>query len=428
MLMGGGTAALAAAAGGLAVLATLTLIGWITAPHVGIGGGLAGALRSAGLLWLVAHHVEVTVHGAGRIGLLPLGLVLLPAVLIERAGRWMTSVGHVTRLLQVGPAAASVALPYALFTGAVGLASGSAAAAPSLWEAVINGFLVALIASAVGAARGLAPWRRLSGRVPPRPRSVMLGMLAALSALAACGAILGAASLLVHLTAYKAAAAALNPGAGGSVLLVLAAICYLPNSVIWAIAYMLGPGFIFGAGTAVSPAGSSLGANPAFPMLAALPADARAAFPAWLGFFVLALPYLAGVLAGVMTVRIAPTPALEAAPLWGLLTGTLAALVIGVAAKFSGGPLGAGRLAQVGPSGGETALVAVLEIGVTAALAAGAANWLIIRHHVKRLADAGLLPGPPPDSGPRPAVIVDESDDAGGHRIHVNPWGADESG
>jgi hypothetical protein len=50
MLMAGGVAALAAAGGGLAVLATLTLIGWITAPHVGLGGGLAGALRSAGLL------------------------------------------------------------------------------------------------------------------------------------------------------------------------------------------------------------------------------------------------------------------------------------------------------------------------------------------------------------------------------------------
>src|SRR5579871_6350870 len=102
MLMAGGLAALAAAGGGLAVLATLTLIGWITAPHVGLGGGLAGALRSAGLLWLVAHHVEVTVRGVGRIGLLPLGLVLLPAALIERAGRWMTHEGHVKRLRDVG--------------------------------------------------------------------------------------------------------------------------------------------------------------------------------------------------------------------------------------------------------------------------------------------------------------------------------------
>jgi hypothetical protein len=428
MLMAGGAAALAAAGGGLAVLATLTLIGWITAPHVGLGGGLVGALRSAGLLWLVAHHVQVTVHGVGKIGLLPLGLILLPAALIERAGRWMTHEGHVTSLLQVGPASVSVALPYALFTGAVAVASGTSAASPSLWQAVTMGFLIAVLASGFGAARGLAPWRGLVGRVPARPRSVVLGLLAALALLTACGAGVGAASLMIHLSAYKTAVTQLDPGAGGSVLLLLASICYLPNSVIWAVAYLLGPGFSFGIGTAVSPAGSALGAIPAFPMLAALPVDARAAFPAWLGFFVLAVPYLAGVLAGVMTVRIAPTPSLEAAPLWGLLTGTLTAAVIGLAARLSGGALGSGRLASVGPSGGEVALVALLEVGVPAALAAGAANWLIIRYHVRRLAaaagsDPQSAATAPRVSGPLPVLIVDETDDAGGHRIHVNPWG-----
>jgi hypothetical protein len=435
MLMAGGKAALAAGGGGLAVLVTLTLIGWITAPHVGLGGGLAGVLRSAGLLWLVAHHVEVSVRGAGRIGLLPIGLVLLPAVLLERAGRWMTQAGHVTRLAQVGPAAVSIALPYALFAGVVALASGTAVAAPSLWQAVMMGFLIALLAGGFGAARGLAPWRGLARRIPPRPQSVLLGMLAALAVLTVFGAVLAAASLLIHLSAYKAAVAALSPGIGGSVLLVLASICYLPNSVIWAVAYALGPGFSFGLGTAVTPAGSALGAIPAFPMLATLPVGDKAAFPAWLGFLVLAVPYLAGVLAGLVTVRIAPTPALEAAPLWGLLTGTLTAVVIGCCAHFSGGPLGAGRLASVGPAGGETGLVAVLEIGVTAALAAGAANWLIIRHHVRRLAAASAAQGALDQSeggpqsrlsGPLPALIVDETDNADGHRIHVNPWADEE--
>ena len=440
MLMAGGVAALAAAGGGLAVLATLTLIGWITAPHVGLGGGLAGALRSAGLLWLVAHHVEVTVQGVGKVGLLPLGLVLLPAALIERAGRWMTHEGHVTSLLDIGPAAVSIALPYALFTGAVAVASGTSVAVPSLWQAAMMGFLIALLASAFGAARALAPWRKLAVRVPPRPRSVLLGALAALAVLTACGAVLGALSLMLHISAYKQAVAALNPGIFGSVLLLLASLCYLPNSVIWAVAYMLGPGFSFGIGTAVSPSGSALGALPAFPMLAALPVGSTAAFPAWLGFFVLVTPYLAGALAGLMTVRIAPTPSLEAAPLWGLVTGTLTALVIGFAAKFSGGPLGAGRLASVGPAGGEVGLVAVLEVGVTAALVAGAANWLIVRHHIRRLSAAQAqkagsvrVSGPQARvsgplqrvSTPLPALIVDETDDAGGHRIHVNPW-ADE--
>jgi hypothetical protein len=358
----------------------------------------------------------------------------------------MTREGHVTGLLEVGPAAIAIALPYTLFTGAVALASRTSLAAPSLWQAVMMGFLIALFASAFGAARSLAPWRKLARRVPPRPRSVILGMIAALAVLVVCGALLDAISLMVHIGAYRRAVEALNPGIFGSVLLLLASLCYLPNSVIWAVAYMLGPGFSFGIGTVVSPSGAALGAIPAFPMLAALPVGSKAAFPAWLGFFVLMTPYLAGALAGLMTVRIAPTPSLEAAPLWGLVTGTLTAVVIGFCAKFSGGPLGAGRLASVGPSGGEAGLVAVLEVGVTAALVAGAANWLIIRHHIRRLnaahaadaADAGqaseswaggdgrlLDQVPARASAPLPALIVDETDDAGGHRIHVNPW-ADE--
>ena len=68
LVVTGGIAALAAAASGLAVLVTLTAIGWITAPHVGIGTGLGGVLRTAAMLWLVAHHVGFTVRGAGHIG------------------------------------------------------------------------------------------------------------------------------------------------------------------------------------------------------------------------------------------------------------------------------------------------------------------------------------------------------------------------
>ena len=65
LVVTGGIAACAAAASGLAVLTTLTAIGWITAPHVGVGSGLGGVLRTAALLWLVAHHVGFTVRGVG---------------------------------------------------------------------------------------------------------------------------------------------------------------------------------------------------------------------------------------------------------------------------------------------------------------------------------------------------------------------------
>jgi len=82
----------------------------------------------------------------------------------------------------------------------------------------------------------------LAGLLPPRPRSVTLGMLAGLAMLTACGAVLAGASLVIHLHAYKSAVTALNPGIGGSLLLLLAGLVYLPNSVIWAVAYLLGPG------------------------------------------------------------------------------------------------------------------------------------------------------------------------------------------
>jgi hypothetical protein len=89
----------------------------------------------------------------------------------------------------------------------------------------------------------------------------------------------------------------------------------------------------------------------------------------------------------------------------------------------------------------------VLEIGVISAIAAGAANWLILHRATRRATrpapgpDPGLAPDPGIDEErvglgtPIPSVtlaaaaplpsVVDETDDAGGHRIYLNPW-ADE--
>ncbi len=426
LVVTGGIAALAAAASGLAVLVTLTAIGWITAPHVGIGGGLGGVLRTAAMLWLVAHHVGFTVRGAGRIGLLPLGLVLLPGALLAMAGRWVVRAGAVTRLRHVGYAAIALALPYALLAGALAVASGTSVAAPSLLQAVIAAFLLALVAGGLGAARGLAPWSRLGSLMPARPRSIVMGMLGSAALLAAAGAVLAGASLAVHLPEVKAASDALAPGVGGAALLLLAQLAYIPNAIIWAVAYTLGPGFAFGTGTVVAPTGSALGAVPVFPMLAALPAGAAGPGPGRVPIAVLALPYLAGVFAGVVTVRIAPTPVIEAAPLWGFAAGAAAGLLAGLAAAFAGGPLGNGRLASVGPSGFQVGLVAILELGITAALSAAGANWLILHRAQSRLREAApVAPQPPPDSLLPPGQR-DEGDDAHGHRIYVNPWGADE--
>ncbi len=429
LVVTGGIAACAAAASGLAVLTTLTAIGWITAPHVGIGTGLGGVLRTAAMLWLVSHHVGFTVRGAGRIGLLPLGLVLLPGALLAMAGRWVVRAGAVTRLRHVGYAALALALPYALLAGALAVACRTAVAAPSLLQAVVASFLLALVAGGLGAARGLAPWSRLASLMPPRPRSIVMGMLGSAAILTAAGAVLAGASLALHLPEVKTATDALAPGVGGAALLLLAQLAYIPNAVIWAVAYTLGPGFAFGAGTVVAPTGSVLGPVPAFPMLAAIPSGGQpGGGPAWVPVAVLALPYLAGLFAGIVTVRIAPTPVMEAAPLWGFAAGTAAGVLVGLGAAFAGGPLGDGRLSAVGPSGFAVGLVAVLEIGVTAALAAAAANWLILRRASRHR--TWLQPAPeeaaPAVRAVTPAGVVDETDNADGHRIYMNPWAAQD--
>jgi Family of unknown function (DUF6350) len=426
LVVTGAIAACAAAASGLAVLTTLTAIGWITAPHVGIGSGLGGVLRTAALLWLVAHHVGFTVRGAGRIGMLPLGLVLLPGALLALAGRWVVRAGAVTRLRHVGYAAVALALPYALLAGALAVASRTAEAAPSLWQAVTASFLLALVAGGLGAARALAPWSELVDLMPARPRSVVMGMLGSAAVLVAAGAVLAGVSLTAHLPEVRAASDALAPGPTGAALLLLAQLAYVPNAIIWAVAYALGPGFAFGAGTVVAPTGTALGAVPLFPILAALPSGtARSADPAWMLILVLAVPYLAGIFGGIVTVRIAPTPTIEAAPLWGFATGLAAGALAGLAAAFAGGPLGNGRLADVGPSGWQVGLVAVLEIGVTAALTAAAANWLILRRTSRRKAAGGPAPAENAMAAGITRGVVDETDDAAGHRIYLDRWGPD---
>ena len=430
----GAIAACAAAGTGLAVLTMLALAGFIAAPHAGIG--LPGVLRTAALLWLIGHHVGFALPGVGRIGMLPLGLVLLPGALLWRAGRWVVRTGGVRRLRHVGYAALALAVPYAMVAVALALASSSARATPSLPEAVVCPFLLALIAGSLGGARQLAPWHQLAGLLGDRLRSLTVGTAGALAVLAAAGSLLAGVSLALHLTEFKAVDAILAPGAVGAALLLLAQLAYVPNAVVWAISFTLGPGFAFGTGTVIAPTGSAVGALPSFPLLAALPPvgdsgvhpGVSQAVPPWLSVAVLVVPYLAGVLGGLLMTRAAPGLPLETAPLWGFASGTLAGGVLAILAAFAGGPLGDGRLAAIGPSGWQVGVVASLEVGVAAAVTAGIANWLRQRA-IRASAGPAARPAAAPPR-PRPAMAAlpgpGPGDDAAveddGHTIYVNRW------
>src|SRR5215475_14030135 len=187
--------------------------------------------------WLAAHHVGFALRGAGRIGMLPLGLVLIPGLLLWRAGQWVVRTAQLSRLSEVGYAAMALAAPYAVLCGALALASRSRLATPSLPQAVVAGFLIALCAGGLGAARAVAPWDRLARLLPPRPRSVVLGTAGALAVLGVAGALLAGASLATHLREFGSLNEALGAGAVGSVLLLLAQLAYVPNAVIWAVCF-----------------------------------------------------------------------------------------------------------------------------------------------------------------------------------------------
>lgn len=416
--MAGVLAAVAVTATGVAVLALLALIGWIAAPHEGVG--LPDVLRMSAALWLVGQHVGFTFRGAGRIGLLPLGLVLLPGALLWRAGQWVVRAAQVRRLRHVGSAAVALAAPYALLTGALAVASRSALESSSLLQSVAWGLLLALAAGGLGGARALAPWPQLVRLLPARLRSVVVGVAGALATLAAAGALVAGTSLVMHMHEAAVLERDLDPGVIGSVLLFLLELGYLPNAVIWAIAFSLGPGFAFGSGTVVGPTGSALAQLPAFPMLAALPPGLHAAMPGWIGPTVLAMPYLAGVLGGILLVRAAPALSLDTAPLLGLACGAVAGILLGLLAAVSGGPLGDGRLAAVGPSAWQVGVVSALEIGVSAAVTAGLANYRALRMTGALAGQRGAA------RAPVTAPVADPAAQAGdGHSIYVDPWAGD---
>lgn len=385
---------------GLAVLTTLTLVGWVASPRGALGTGLPGVFRTAAQLWLAAHHAGFAIPG-GSVGLLPLGLMVLPAFLLYRAGIWMArdadlrlrlparlpkntpkDVANARRkaqLVLVAQAGISLAAPYALLAGMIALVTRNEITQPFLAETLISHLLLAFLAGSLATARTIGPWRLMLRLLPERLRSVVVGSSAALAIMLMAGAVMVLGALVVNFGQVRELSGILSPGFVGGLLLLLVQGLYLLNAVIWAMAYIVGPGFAVGTGTLVAPTGVQLGTVPSLPILGALPEAGPT--PAWV-MVVIAVPFIAGAVAGIVVVRISPSPSYEGAPLWGFVCGLVTGAAAGLLAALSGGSLGGARLASLGPEAWQVMLSVTLEVGVAAGIAAGLANWwLIFRGH-----------------------------------------------
>ncbi|MEO3799034.1 DUF6350 family protein [Nonomuraea sp. B1E8] len=395
---------------GLAALTTLTLVGWIAAPRGTLEAGLPGVFRTAAQLWLAAHHAGFAIPG-GRVGLLPLGLMLLPAVLLYRAARWMArdadlrlrlparlpknsprAQASARRRAQLGlvvQAGVSLAAPYALLAGLIAVVARNEITQPFLGETLFSHFVLAFLAGSLATARMIGPWRVMLRLLPERVRALTVGTAVATAVLLVAGLALVLVAIVLNFGQIQELSSVLSPGFVGGVLLLLLQLLYALNAVIWALSYIAGPGFAIGADTLVAPTGVQLGTVPSLPLLGALPESGT--LSAWM-MAVIALPFAAGAVAGVMVARISPSPSYEAAPLWGFLSGVSTGAVAGVLAALSGGPIGGGRLATVGPSPWEVALSVALEVGVAAGISAGVTNLLLLNKRARTPLDKAAAP------------------------------------
>lgn len=362
----GVVAAVSAAALGLLTITVVVLVGWAAATHTSVGAG--DAVRTAVQTWLLAHHGGLALR-AGYLGLVPLGLAAVPAVLLASAAGRAARTVRAQTVRGLVPLYVALVVTYAMVPVVLAPLADTDGVRPVVSQAFLGALVLALLAGGWGIARGARLRELLRERVSPTVRAVAAAATAATAVLLGAGALLVGLSLAGHFGRAAELTRALDPGlVGGAVLLLLGA-ALVPNAAVWGAAYAVGPGFAIGAGTTVGPFAVHLGGVPALPLLAALPSDSAA--PA-VALPVLLVPFAAGVVAGLLVVR-----RLRALPErrqvgWAAAAGGLTGLVLGLLAALSGGPVGAGSMATVGPSPWQVGLLAGLEVALAAALTAWA--------------------------------------------------------
>jgi hypothetical protein len=371
-------------------LVPLTII-W--AAHFGFAPAWPVFWRAAVDVWLLGHGVDVIftldpllAEALGlpaaadpvKVTIALLGFALLTMLLGARAGGRIAETGHrmlggLTAVVVFG--AASLGVTATVLHDA---------ARPSLVQALILPAVIFGAGVAIGLLRArrardrdpLAVW--LDDRSPELRAATGAALRAGVAAVALTVAVAAVAVALLFVTRFPDMIGlyeALHTEVVGGVALTAGQLAILPNLVLWAVAWFVGPGFAIGAGSHVSPVGTALGPIPALPVFGALPTDDSA-----FGFAGVLVPVVAGFLAGV-----AVRPALARAlgylgpvVVLGVVAGggVVGGLLMGVLAAASGGAAGPGRLVEVGPDPVAVGLVAAAEFAVAIGIGLAAASRL----------------------------------------------------
>ena len=368
---------------GLACLVSLTLGAWVTATRH--GNAVRPALATALQAWLLANHAGLAIAG-GSVGIVPLGLTVALGALLVRGGRQVARLSGGKDLFDCLAAAFAVALPYGVIAALLTKPAAWDQVRPQPLQALAGGSLLALACALVGALRETGQRAVVVARVPTGVRRVLRAGLAATAVIVGFGAAVAGAGLAMHAGRAATVMSNLDGGVSASLLMAAVSVAYLPNVAIWGSAWSVGPGFAVGAKTSVTVSAVHLGALPTVPLLAALPANGT---PPTLARLALLAPIGAGLLAGWLLAR-SRVPAVNAeGPWWerlrltdaafGLASGAVGGLLMGVLAWLSAGPLGPGRMAHIGPSAWRVGIAVLLEVGLPAAATTWLLGWRMLR-------------------------------------------------
>ncbi|MEU7908700.1 DUF6350 family protein [Actinoplanes sp. NPDC049118] len=355
-------------------------------------GGLGGASHAGLAGWLLGHGVPIGTS-IGPLGVAPLLLTLLAGWRLNRAGLHVTRAIGARRSGSPGAAllvAGTIGLAYSFLGACAALVVDGRGTDVSAGRAALNFFLAGLAFSLIGSLRGTEALVVTARRIPPALRhGLRAGVVSALLILAAGAAFAG---LSVAVGGGQAAdmISAYRTGVAGQAGITLVSLAYGANGVVWAAAYLLGPGFLLGTDSAIRLTEVTVGPLPTLPLLAGLPDGPMGAS----GAALLAVPVCAAMASGwLLTRRLVgvhhvvdghltqgrkPGDPAPVEPAWSLvlgaavLSGPVAGLVLGLLCWMSGGSLGNGRLAEIGPVAWQVALVASIVVAVSTSIGAAA--------------------------------------------------------